>query len=73
MGEGTTTVAIASLSNIASGIGSVSTWFWGIFTDFVDMIAKNDLLLWMVIFSIVAGTVGLAIKVVRKFGIKGRR
>lgn len=73
MGEGTTQVAIASLSNIDSGIGSVSTWFWGIFTDFVDMIAKNDLLLWMVIFAIVAGTVGLAIKVVRKFGIKGRR
>lgn len=73
MGEGTTTVAIASLSNIATGIGPVSTWFWGIFTDFVDMIAKNDLLLWMVIFAIVAGTVGLAIKVVRKFGIKGRR
>ena len=47
MGEGTTQVAIASLS--------------------------NDLLLWMVIFAIVAGTVGLAIKVVRKFGIKGRR
>lgn len=71
MGEGTT--AIASLSNIASGIGSVSAWFWGIFKDFVDMIASNDLLLWMVIFAIVAGTVGLAIKVVRKFGIKGRR
>ena len=70
MGEGT---SIASLSNIASGIGSVSARFWGIFTDFVDMIASNDLLLWMVIFAIVAGTVGLALKVVRKFGIKGRR
>lgn len=64
---------IATLSSIAEGIGSVSSWFWGIFTDFVDMIATNDLLLWMVIFAIVAGTVGLAIKVVRKFGIKGRR
>lgn len=73
MGEGTTVATIASLSNISSGIGSVSTWFWGIFKDFVDMIASNDLLLWMVIFAIVAGTVGLAIKVVRKFGIKGRR
>lgn len=70
MGEG---VTIASLTDIATGIGSVSTWFWGIFTDFVDMIATNNLLLWMVIFAIVAGTVGLAIKVVRKFGIKGRR
>lgn len=73
MGDGTTTVTIASLTDIATGIGSVSTWFWGIFTDFVDMIASNNLLLWMVIFAIVAGTVGLAIKVVRKFGIKGRR
>lgn len=72
MGE-TTGVAIANLSDIAGGIGSVSTWFWGIFKDFVDMIATNNLLLWMVIFAIVAGTVGLAIKVVRKFGIKGRR
>ena len=72
MGE-TATVTIASLTDIATGIGSVSTWFWGIFTDFVDMIATNNLLLWMVIFAIVAGTVGLAIKVVRKFGIKGRR
>lgn len=66
-------ITIASLAGIAEGIGSVSTWFWGIFKDFVDMIATNDLLLWMVIFAIVAGTVGLAIKVVRKFGIKGRR
>lgn len=73
MGDGATTVTIASLTDIATGIGSVSTWFWGIFTDFVDMIATNNLLLWMVIFAIVAGTVGLAIKVVRKFGIKGRR
>lgn len=73
MGEGATPVTIASLTDIATGIGSVSTWFWGIFTDFVDMIATNNLLLWMVIFAIVAGTVGLAIKVVRKFGIKGRR
>lgn len=72
MGE-TTGVAIANLSGISEGIGSVSTWFWGIFKDFVDMIATNNLLLWMVIFAIVAGTVGLAIKVVRKFGIKGRR
>ena len=73
MDEVTTVTSIAELGDIAGGIGSVSTWFWGIFTDFVDMIATNDLLLWMVIFAIVAGTVGLAIKVVRKFGIKGRR
>lgn len=64
---------MADLSNIVSGISSVSTWFWGLFTDFIEMIATNDLLLWSVLFAIVAGSIGVAIKVVRKFGIKGHR
>ena len=64
---------MADLSNLATDIGSVSTWFWGLFTDFIEMISSNNLLLWSVAFAIVAGSVGLAIKVVRKFGLKGRR
>lgn len=64
---------MASLTGLASDIGSVSTWFWGLFKDFIEMISSNNLLLWSVAFAIVAGSVGLAIKVVRKFGLKGRR
>lgn len=64
---------MASLTGLASDIGSVSTWFWGLFSDFIEMISSNNLLLWSVAFAIVAGSVGLAIKVVRKFGLKGRR
>lgn len=67
------TVALASLASIASSIGEAATWFWDIFTDFINTIASNDLLLWPVILAIVAGVVGLAIKLIRKFGIKGRR
>ena len=66
-------VAIASLSSLATSIGTAATWFWGVFTDLIVTIASNDLMLWPVVFAIVAGTVGLAIKVVRKFGLKGRR
>lgn len=66
-------VTLASLTTIATNIGSVGTWFWGIFTDLINTIATNDLLLWPVILAIVAGSVGLAIKVIRRFGIKGRR
>lgn len=66
-------VSLASLASIATAIATAATWFWGIFTDFVQTIASNDLLLWPVIFAIVAGTVGLAIKVTRRFGLKGRR
>lgn len=64
---------MASLTGLASDIGSVSTWFWGLFKDFIEMISSNNLLLWSVAFAIVAGSVGLAIKVVRRFGLKGRR
>lgn len=65
--------ALASLTDIIDGIGSVSTWFWGLFTDLIDMIGGNSLLLWSVVLAIVAGSVGLALKVVRRFGLKGRR
>lgn len=71
--DGTTTVALASLASLASAIGEAATWFWGVFTDLIETIASNDLLLWPVIFAIVAGVTGLAIKVIRRFGIKGRR
>lgn len=71
MGE--VSVTIAALTNVASGIGSAATWFWGVFSDLINTIATNDLILWPVILAIVSGTVGLAIKVIRRFGLKGRR
>lgn len=64
---------MASLTTIASGIATVATWFWGIFSDLIGIITSNDLILWPVVFAIVAGAVLMAIKVVRKFGLKGRR
>lgn len=64
---------MAVLTDIVSGIGSVSTWFWGLFQDFLDMIVSNSLLLWAVAFAIVAGSVGLLVKVIRRFGVKGHR
>lgn len=64
---------MASLTDIVSGIGSVSTWFWGLFTDFIEMIQSNSLLLWSVAFAIVAGSVYMLVKVVRKFGLKAHK
>lgn len=65
--------ALASLETLASSIGSAAAWFWGVFSDLIVTIASNDLLLWPVAFAIVAGVTGLAIKVIRRFGLKGRR
>ena len=44
-----------------------------IFGNLVDTIASNPLLLWSVGFAIVCGAIGVGLKVVRKFGLKGRR
>lgn len=69
----TTTVAMATLTTLATDVGTVGTWFWGIFSNLMNTVSSNALILWPIIFAIVAGAVGLGLKVVRKFGIKGRR
>lgn len=61
---------MGDMSSIISGVGTASTWFFGLFKD---MIVANNLLLWSVLLAIVCGSVGLGIKVIRKFGLKGRR
>ena len=64
---------MAALTTIATNIATVATWFWGIFTNLINVITSNDLILWPVILAIVMGALGMAVKVIRKFGIKGRR
>lgn len=64
---------MVSLSDLITSIGTAGTWFWSLFADFIDMIASNSLLLYPVILMIVAGTVGLVIKLIRQFGLKGNR
>ena len=65
--------SMADLSSIVSGIGDVSTWFWGRFTDFLGIITSNSLILWAVIFSVVAASIYGLLKVIRRFGVKTKR
>ena len=65
--------AMADITSVLTSLGTVSTWFWSLFNGLVNLIASNSLLLIAVIFAIVAGSLGLAMRVVRKFGVKGRR
>lgn len=65
---------MAALTTLASSIGDVATWFFtNVFGAFFSTIQNLDLILWPIIFAIVAGVVGMALRVIRKFGIKGRR
>lgn len=69
----TPSVAVAVLTDVASGIGSALTWFWTIFGNLMNAIVSNSLLLWGAGLSIVCGAILLAVKVIRRFGIKSRR
>lgn len=66
-------VYMAVLTTLISGITAASVFIFGLFTDFIDMIATNDILLYLVLFSMVAGSVGLVISLIKRFGLKGRR
>ena len=63
----------ASLSDIISYLGTVGTWFWSLFTGFYGIIISNSVLLWLVLAGTVFFAIGLVIKVLKKFGLRGRR
>lgn len=64
---------MAALTSIAANIATIAAWFWGIFTDLINVITSNDLILWPVVLSLVMASVFMALRVIRKFGIRGRR
>lgn len=72
--EGATTVALADgVATIIEDMGGATTFVWGLFKRFLDMIISNPLIAYPVLFALLAGGVAIAIKVVRKFGVKGKR
>lgn len=70
MGE---SVTMASLGGLATDVGTALTWFFSIFGNLIDTISQNNILLWSVILAIVSGALFFGVKLLRKFGLKGRR
>lgn len=66
-------LAIANLSGVIENIKAALAFIWSIFGNLVNTIATNPLLLWSVGLAVVCGAIGVGLKVVRKFGLKGRR
>lgn len=63
----------ASLGDIVSYLGQISTWFWTLFAKFANIVTSNPILFWLVVAGLVFTGIGLVIKVVKKFGLRGRR
>lgn len=67
------TVQLATLTNLITSMKTAIEWIFGLFTDFCNTIASNDLLLYPVLLFIVIGVIGIVIKLVRSFGMRSRR
>lgn len=66
-------ITLASLQQLITDIGSAMTFIWSIFTNLCDTIATNSLLLYSVLASLAFGVVYTGYKVVKSFGLRGRR
>lgn len=64
---------LAGVTSIFESIGSVATFVWGLFGDFLEMILSNALIAVPVLFSVLAGAIAIVYKLIRKFGVKGKR
>lgn len=69
--EGATTI-LAGVTSIFTSLGSVATFVWGLFGDFLGMILGNALIAVPVLFSVLAGAIAIVYKLIRKFGVKGK-
>ena len=64
---------IASVTAVIGQVQAALQFIWSIFGNLVETVASNPLLLWSVGLAIVCGSIGVGLRVVRKFGLKGRR
>lgn len=66
-------VSLATLDTLITGIKAAIAWIFSLFARIVSTISSNDLLLYPVLLCMVIAAVTLAIRIVRKFGMKSRR
>lgn len=62
-----------AVGTVLEGVTEAGDLVWGIFTPLVNMISENALIFIPVGFAILAGAVGIGIKLIRKFGMRGKR
>lgn len=68
-----TSTFVTGVTGIITSIGSVATFVWSLFSDFLGMILETPLIAFPVLFGVLAGAVAIVIKMTRNFGVKGKR
>lgn len=64
---------VESVQSIITGMGTAGAFVWSLFTQFLSVITENALIFVPVLMAILFGAIGIAVKVLRRFGVKGVR
>lgn len=64
---------VSGITGILSEVGKANTFLWGLFSDLLSMIMSNPLIALPVLLAVLTGSVAVVIKVIRKFGVRGKR
>lgn len=64
---------LVGMSSLIGSIKSVGEFVWGLFGDFLGMILNNPVIAFPILFGVLAGAIGIVVKMTRKFGVKGKR
>ena len=63
----------AGVTAIITSLTTVATWVWSLFSDFLTMIIQNPLIAFPILFAVLAGGVGVVLRMIKKFGVRGKR
>lgn len=64
---------VTGITDILKSVGEANTFLWGLFADFLSMIMSNALIALPVLFAVLAGAIAVVVKVIRRFGVRGKR
>lgn len=63
----------SNVTGIVTSMGTANTFLWSLFEDFLNMIMSNALIAIPVLLAVLCGAIGVVIRIIRRFGVKGRR
>ena len=63
----------SNVPGMVTRMGPANTFLWSLFEDFLTMIMSNALIAIPVLLAVLCGAIGVVIKIIRRFGVKGRR
>lgn len=61
------------LADIINSIGQANGFIWSLFNGILSMIMDNALIAVPVLLAVVFGAVGIVMRVLRRFGVRGAR